>query len=42
MTTNAFSPSDSLPVDEVLPDLLDALRQHGGAVLEAPPGSSMQ
>ncbi|WP_416390813.1 ATP-dependent helicase HrpB [Alloalcanivorax xenomutans] len=39
MTTNAFSPSDSLPVDEVLPDLLDALRQHGGAVLEAPPGA---
>ncbi|WP_133490962.1 ATP-dependent helicase HrpB [Alcanivorax sp. 24] len=39
MTTNAFIPCDSLPVDEVLPDLLDALKQHGGAVLEAPPGA---
>ena len=29
----------SLPIDEVLPDLFDALREHRVAVLQAPPGA---
>ncbi|GGX59971.1 DEAD/DEAH box helicase [Tateyamaria omphalii] len=28
-----------LPIDDILPDLMDALRQHGRAVLQAPPGA---
>ncbi len=28
-----------LPIDDALPDLLDALRTHGRAVLQAPPGA---
>ena len=28
-----------LPIHAVLPDLLDALRMHSGAVLVAPPGA---
>lgn len=31
--------SDALPIDNALPELLDALRGHGRAVLEAPPGA---
>ncbi|MEM9757433.1 MAG: DEAD/DEAH box helicase, partial [Pseudomonadota bacterium] len=30
---------DALPIDEVLPQLLDALRAQGRAVLQAPPGA---
>ncbi len=30
---------DALPIDAVLPDLVAALRAHGQAVLEAPPGA---
>ena len=30
---------ESLPVEQVLPDLLVALRSHGCAVLKAPPGA---
>ncbi len=30
---------DKLPIDDVLPALLDALRSHGQAVLQAPPGA---
>ena len=29
----------ALPIDAILPDLLEALRQHGRAVLQAPPGA---
>ncbi|WP_299610297.1 ATP-dependent helicase HrpB [uncultured Tateyamaria sp.] len=28
-----------LPIDDILPDLMDALRDHGRAVLQAPPGA---
>ncbi|WP_299553780.1 ATP-dependent helicase HrpB [uncultured Tateyamaria sp.] len=28
-----------LPIDDILPDLIDALQQHGRAVLQAPPGA---
>ena len=31
--------TNSLPIDDSLPDLLDALRQDGRAVLQAPPGA---
>ncbi len=31
--------TDSLPVEQILPDLLAALRTHGCAVLKAPPGA---
>jgi ATP-dependent helicase HrpB len=31
--------NDPLPIDEALPRLLDALRGHGQAVLQAPPGA---
>jgi ATP-dependent helicase HrpB len=31
--------SDALPIDEILPDLLEALRTSGQAVLQAPPGA---
>ena len=31
--------TDALPIDEVLPDLMSALHQHGKAVLQAPPGA---
>ncbi|MGV2333685.1 MAG UNVERIFIED_CONTAM: hypothetical protein LVR18_06040 [Planctomycetaceae bacterium] len=30
---------DRLPVEQILPDLLNALRTHGCAVLKAPPGA---
>ena len=30
---------DSLPIDAVIPDLLEALHRHPGAVLHAPPGA---
>lgn len=30
---------DALPIDEILPDLIAALRQSGRAVLQAPPGA---
>ena len=29
----------ALPIDPILPDLMDALRTHGRAVLQAPPGA---
>ena len=29
----------TLPIDHILPDLVDALRNHGRAVLQAPPGA---
>jgi ATP-dependent helicase HrpB len=32
-------PSARFPIDAVLPGLFDTLRQHGGAVLRAPPGA---
>ncbi len=31
--------ADTLPIDDVLPDLVAALRDHGRAVLQAPPGA---
>ena len=31
--------TDALPIDDVLPELLDALRAKGRAVLQAPPGA---
>ncbi|MFC7703970.1 ATP-dependent helicase HrpB [Plastorhodobacter daqingensis] len=31
--------TDALPIDSVLPDLIDALRRSGRAVLQAPPGA---
>ncbi|SEN21026.1 ATP-dependent helicase HrpB [Pseudorhodobacter antarcticus] len=34
-----MNPNDPLPIDEALPRLLDALRAHGQAVLQAPPGA---
>ena len=34
-----MKPNAALPIDEALPRLLDALRAHGQAVLQAPPGA---
>lgn len=31
--------TDALPIDDALPELLNALRQHGRVVLQAPPGA---
>ena len=31
--------ADTLPIDDVLPELVKALREHGRAVLQAPPGA---
>lgn len=28
-----------LPIDDILPDLVETLRRHGRAVLQAPPGA---
>lgn len=43
MTHHAFAqtytPMTALPIDPILPDLMDALRTHGRAVLQAPPGA---
>jgi len=36
MTQNVLPP---LPIDDILPDLVAALRDHGRAVLQAPPGA---
>lgn len=39
MTPTVPSSSPSLPIDDVLPVLIAALREHGMAVLQAPPGA---
>lgn len=39
VSCNKAAMTDALPIDEVLPDLVSALRTHGQAVLQAPPGA---
>lgn len=39
MTVIPLSSSPRFPVDDALPSLFDALRRHGGAVLQAPAGA---